>query len=143
MTTQWKFQLRIYLDDAFAETARRGDGDPALKPLLAILAKHNAELKCQFDAFAGYVAEAEKYGTEHYHLYEWTKATIENPAKKAKYVKSFTLYVDGDEVYAKEKADALEADLMPLVGRGQVTRLTKHDTNPANNPQAPARYRKK
>ena len=141
MNKQWKFQLRINLDDPLAEAARRGDGDPALKPLQAILAKHNAELKCQFDAFAGYVAEAEKFGTENYHLYEWTKATIENPAKKAKYVKSFTLYVDGDEVYAREKADALEADLKPLLSGGLVTRLTKHDTNPANNPQAPARYR--
>jgi hypothetical protein len=141
MNRQWKYQLRINLDDAFAEAARRGDGDPAIAPLQAILAKHNAALKCQFDAFAGYVAEAEKFGTEKYHLYEWTKATIENPAKKAKYIKSFTLYVDGDEVYAREKAEALEADLKPLVGRGLVTRLTKHDTNPANNPQAPARYR--
>ena len=141
MNRQWKYQLRINLDDAFAEAARRGDSDPAIAPLLAILAKHNAALKCQFDAFAGYVAEAEKFGTEKYHLYEWTKATIENPAKKAKYIKSFTLYVDGDDVYAREKAEALEADLKPLVGRGLVTRLTKHDTNPANNPQAPARYR--
>ena len=64
------------------------------------------------------------------------------PAKKAKYQKSFTLYVDGDEVYAKDKADALEAELQPLVGGALVTRLAKHDTNPANNPQPPARYRK-
>jgi hypothetical protein len=63
-------------------------------------------------------------------------------AKKEKYQKSFTLYVDGDEVYAKAKADALESDLEPLVGGGLVTRLAKHDTNPANNPQPPARYRK-
>ena len=56
--------------------------------------------------------------------------------------KSFTLYVDGDEVYAKDKADALEAELQPLVGGGLVTRLAKHDTNPANNPQPPASYRK-
>ena len=102
----------------------------------------NATLKCQFDAFAGYVAEAERHGIEHYPLYHWTKATIENPAKKAKYLKSFTLYVDGNEVYAKDKADALEADLQPLVGGKLVTRLAKHDTNPANNPQPPARYRK-
>jgi hypothetical protein len=142
MNKQWKFQLRIILGDAFAEAARRDDGDPSIAPLQAVLVKHNAALKCQFDAFAGYVAEAEKFGTENYHLYEWTKATIENPAKKAKYIKSFTLYVDGDEVYAREKAEALEADLKPLVGRGLITRLSKHDTNPANNPQAPARYRK-
>jgi hypothetical protein len=75
-------------------------------------------------------------------LYRWTKATIENPAKKAKYQKSFTLYVDGDEIYAKDKADALEAELQPLLGGGLITRLAKHDTNPANNPQPPARYRK-
>jgi hypothetical protein len=58
-------------------------------------------MKCQFDAFAEYVAEAEKRGTKNYPLYAWTKSTIENPEKRAKYLKSFTLYVDGNEVYAK------------------------------------------
>ena len=142
MSDQWQYQVRIYLDDAFAEAARGTPEDPALKPLADILRRHNAVLRCQFDAFAGYVAEAEERGTENYPLYEWTKATIEDPAKKTKYTKSFTLYVDGDEVYAKEKADALEADLGVLVGGGLVTRMSKHDTNPANNPQPPARYRK-
>jgi hypothetical protein len=98
-------------------------------------------MKSQYDAFAGYVAEAERHGIDQYPIYQWTKDTIENPAKKAKYQKSFTLYVDGDEVYATDKADALEAELQPLVGGGLVTRLAKHDTNPANNPQPPARYR--
>ena len=78
-----------------------------LAPLADILANHRAALKCQFDAFAEYVATAEEHGVENYPLYEWTKATIENPAKKEKYLKSFTLYVDGREVYAKEIADAL------------------------------------
>jgi hypothetical protein len=99
-------------------------------------------MKCQFDAFADYVADAERRGTENDPLYAWTKATIENPEKKAKYVKSFTLYVDGNEVYAKPLADALESDLQPLVGGKLITRLFKYDTNPANNPQAPAQYRK-
>ncbi len=99
-------------------------------------------MKCQFDAFADYVAEAEKRGPGGYPLYEWTKATIENPTKKAKYLRSFTLYVDGNEVYSKESADVLEADLLPLVGGKMVTRMSKHDTNPANNPQPPERYRR-
>ncbi len=142
VSDQWQYQVRIDLHAAFAEAARRDPGDPALKPLADILRRHSAMLRCQFDAFAGYVAEAEERGSENYPLYEWTKATIEDPAKQAKYTKSFTLYVDGDEVYAKEKADALEADLGSLVGGGLVTRLSKHDTNPANNPQPPARYRK-
>ena len=99
-------------------------------------------MKCQFDAFADYVAEAEEWGPAGYPLYAWTKATIEDPAKRAKYTKSFTLYVDGDDVYSKEKADALEAELRPLVGGALITRLSKHDTNPANTPQMPERFRK-
>jgi hypothetical protein len=142
MTEAWQYQLRIDLTDEAAEVARRAPDDPALAPLPEILRRHGATMKSQYDAFAGYVAEAEREGSERYPLYQWTKDTIENPAKKAKYLKSFTLYVDGDEVYAKDQADALEAELRPLVGDGLITRLAKHDTNPANNPQPPARYRK-
>jgi hypothetical protein len=105
-----------------------------------LLAKHRATMKCQFDAFADYVSEAEKQGTESYPLYAWTKATIQNP-EKAKYLKSFTLYVDGKEIYAKPLADALEAELRPLVGGRVITRLSRYDTNPANNPQVPPEQR--
>ena len=141
MSNQWEYQVRIHLGDELAEVVRRDPDNPAIEPLADILSKHHATLKCQFDAFADYVTEAEKHGTENYPLYEWTKATIENPAKKAKYIKSFTLYVDGNEVYAKEKADAIESDLHPLVGGKLVSQMSKHDTNPTNNPQPPARYR--
>ena len=142
MSEAWEYQVRIDLSDECAALARRDPEAPKIRPLAEVLSKHDATLKCQFDAFAGYVAEAEKNGTENYPLYEWTKATIENPAKEAKYVKSFTLYVGGDEVYAKDKADPLEADLKPLVGGDIVTRLSKHDTNPANNPQPPEQCRR-
>ncbi len=111
MSNQWQYQLRIDLGEEFAEVARRGTDNPAIEPLADILSKHHATMKCQFDAFGDCVAEAEKNGIENYPLYEWTKATIEDPAKKAKYLKSFTLYVDGNEVYAKDNADALESDL--------------------------------
>src|SRR6266516_938646 len=131
--------LQIYLGDEFAELARRNPHDPAISSLTAILITHRATMKCQFDAFADYVAEAEKLGPENYPLYEWTKATIENPAKKSKHVKSFALYVNGNEVYAKEIADALESDLQPMVGRELITRMSRHSTNPADNPQPPAR----
>jgi hypothetical protein len=141
MSEQWQYQLRIDLADDVAEIARHDPNDPVLGPLATILREYGATLKCQYDAFAGYVAEAEREGVEKYPLHAWTKATIEDPAKKAKYLKSFTLYVDGEEVYPKEKADALEQHLQPLVGGSLVTRLAKHDTNPANNPQPPARYR--
>ncbi len=104
-----------------------------------MLAKHRAELKCQFDLFAEYVAEAERSGIEEYPLYEWTKLTIEDPVKKAKYVEVFSLYAGDEEVYSKDIADALEADLMPLVHGGLIKKLSKHDSNPANNPQPPSR----
>ena len=139
MSDQWQYQLRIDLADEFSEIARRDPDNPAIQPLMDILSKHHTTMKCQFDAFADYVAEAEKKGTDNYPLYDWTKATIENPIKTAKYQKSFALYVDGNEVYAKEKADALESDLQPLLGGNLVIRMSKHDTNPANNPQPPTR----
>ncbi|CCE05889.1 conserved hypothetical protein [Bradyrhizobium sp. STM 3843] len=141
MDGAWDYQIRIDLDDALADIARRDPHDSAIKPLMDILAAHHAVLKCQFDAFADYVAEAEQQGVANYPLYAWTKATIENPDKRTKYLKSFTLYVDGNEVYAGRLADALEADLQPLVAAGLIKQLTKYDTNPANNPQPPAQYR--
>jgi hypothetical protein len=52
VTEQWKYQIRITLGDAVAEAARRDPGNSAIAPLAAILAKHHATLKCQFDAFA-------------------------------------------------------------------------------------------
>ncbi|HEY2211880.1 MAG TPA: hypothetical protein VGH62_09735 [Bradyrhizobium sp.] len=139
MTDRWRYQIRIYLSDEAAELARRDPDNPALNSVTEVLAKHHATMKCQFDAFADYVAEAERQGTDGYPLYAWTKATIEDPVKRAKHIKSFALYVKGDEVYAKDIADALEADLTPLAGGALIGRMSKHDTNPANNPQPPSR----
>lgn len=47
------------------------------------------------------------------------------------YLKSFTLYLDDREVYAKEIADALEADLQPLATSGLMSRTSKYDTYPS------------
>ena len=140
MTSQWQYQVRFDVrDTAAAESIRRNFRDPTLAPLFDILTAHRAAPKCQFDAFAEYVGAAEEDGVENYLLYRWTKATIEDSSKKEKYLKSFTLYVDDREVYAKEIADALEADLQPLARSGLINRISKFDTNPANNPQPPKR----
>lgn len=139
MSDDLKFQLRLTLRDEFARAARNDPRDPSICSLTDILSKHDAVMKCQFDAFAGYLSEAEANGIENYPLYEWTKKTVDDPAKKAKYTKSFALYVGGEEVYAKDKADALEAELMPLVGGSIVAEMFKYDTNPAHNPQPPRR----
>jgi hypothetical protein len=120
----------------------RTDGEaPVLRPLADILNEHRATLVSQLDAFEAYVVEAEREGPEQYPLYKWTKATIEDPAKRLKHMKAFALHVSGAEVYAKEMADALEAALRPLVSGGLVERMSRHDTNPASNLAVPAEYR--
>ena len=141
MTEEWQYQLRLDLAEDVAEAARAGAEHPGLGSLRDILAAHDAALVCQYDAFAGYCAEAEARGVEHYPLYAWTRAVIADPAKKAKYVKSFSIHVGGAEVYARDEAAALETALTPLVGAGAVTRLARHDTDPANSPQMPEKYR--
>ena len=107
--------------------------------LEAVLHQRNASLKCQFDAFADYVDEAERVGRDRYPLYQWTKDTISNPDKKAKYLKSFAVYVSGAEVYDKQTADWLHAQLSALAGRAGIESVSRFDTNPANNPQPPDR----
>ena len=69
MTEQWQYQLRIYLADQYADLARRTQESSAIKPLADILAKHHATITCQYDAFAGYVAESEQHGRDDYPLY--------------------------------------------------------------------------
>ena len=141
MPVPLQYQLRIYLADELAEVARRDFAAPALGPLPRVLEKHSATMKCQLDAFADYVAEAEAHGIEDYPLYAWTKATIEDPVKRAKHLRSFALHIKGEAVYPKQEADALEADLQPVVDGTSILRISRHDTNPANNPQVPDHFR--
>ena len=139
MNDSWLFQIRIAVSDALAATLRDDPAATSYVSLGDVLRRHDASLKCQFDAFAGYVSEAEQLGTEKYPLYQWTKQTVDNPAKKAKYLRSFTVYVGGDEVYSGEAAEQLRAELSALVGDAGIESVVKIDTNPANNPQPPAR----
>ena len=100
-------------------------------------------MNCQYDAFADYVSEAERLGIEKYPLYQWTRETIENPEKKAKYLRSFTIYVTGEEIYDRHVADAMETELLELADengtQSGIERVSKFDTNPANSPQPPRR----
>lgn len=141
MSEPWQHQLRLYLTAGMADRARDGWADPAFAPLTAILDRHGASLLSQYDAFAAYVAEAEANGTDRYELYSWTKATLGDPAKRARHRAAFAVHVAGSETYDKAVADALEIDLQPVVGSGLVERLSHHDTNPANNLPVPPEHR--
>ncbi|RDK02242.1 hypothetical protein [Paraburkholderia lacunae] len=139
MENAWQFQLRIAVSAELAGALRTDPACSSHAALGDVLRGHHASLKCQFDAFADYVSEAERMGPENYPLYQWTRETIENPEKKARYLRSFTVYVDGNEVYGREIADLMETELLALVGDGGIISVTRFDTNPAHNPQPPAR----
>jgi hypothetical protein len=124
-----------------AGVARADLGAPIIRPLADVLGARGATLVSQLDAFEAYVAEAEREGMDKYPLYRWTKATLDDPAKRAKHARAFAVRIAGQEVYPKVAADALENALRPLVGGELVERLSRHDTNPANNPAVPAEYR--
>jgi hypothetical protein len=141
MSDGWQYQLRIYLPAELARVARMEGRAPELRPLVEVLDAHGAAMLSQLDAFEAYVTEAEREGVDGYPLYRWTKATVEDPDKRLKHLKAFALHVAGREVYPVETADALEAALRPLVVVGLIERLSRHDTNPANNLPVPPEYR--
>jgi hypothetical protein len=64
MADDLKFQLRLTLSDEFAQVARNDPGDPSIATLTDVLNRHDAVMKCQFDAFADYVSEAEASGIQ-------------------------------------------------------------------------------
>lgn len=136
----WQYQLRVYLNDELAEAAYRGN-QTALQPVTALLSGYDAELVSQFRAFEDYVADAEANGVDKFPLYRWTKATVEDPAMRAKHIRAYAIRVAGREVYDKEIADRLEDELKPLVGGDLVRRMSRHDTSPANNIPVPAEFR--
>ena len=61
--------------------------------------------------------------------------------KKAKYLRSFTIYVLDQQIYSGDVADALEKDLNSLSDNRFILGISKYDTNPDKNPQMPAKYR--
>lgn len=134
-----QFQLRITVSPELADVLRADPACASHGALREVLRRHDATLKCQFDAFADYVSEAQRQGTENYPLYQWTRETIGNPEKKARYLRSFTVYVNGGEVYGKDVADTMENELLELVSEDGIQRVSRFDTNPANNPQPPGR----
>lgn len=134
-----QYQLRLTVSPELADALRADPASASHRALRDLLLRHDATLKCQFDAFADYVREAQQQGTENYPLYQWTLETIQNPEKQARYLRSFTVYVNGGEVYGKDVTDIMENELLGLVSEDGVQRVSRFDTNPANNPQPPTR----
>ena len=140
MTEKWLFQVRLYFSSDFTKTFNSDKNSKKKEKLITVLNKHNAELLSQFDGFMGYVLEAEKNGIENYPLYQWTKDSLTRKDKLEKYHNSYTVYINTEEVYSENLANNIENDLLELVDKETVLRISKHDTNPKNNPQPPSKY---
>ena len=140
MTEKWLFQVRLYFSSDFTKTFNSDKNSKKKEKLITVLNKHNAELLSQFDGFMGYVLEAEKNGIDNYPLYQWTKDSLTRKDKLEKYQNSYTVYINTEEVYSENLANNIENDLLELVDKKTVLRISKHDTNPKNNPQPPSKY---
>ena len=140
MTEKWLFQVRLYFSSDFTKIFNSDNNSKEKVKLITVLNKHNAELLSQFDGFMGYVLEAEKNGIDNYPLYQWTKDSLARKDKIEKYHNSYTVYINSEEVYSENLANNIENDLLELVDKETILRISKHDTNPKNNPQPPSKY---
>ena len=133
------YQVRLDVTEDIAQEVRNKNNYKLNKYIDAILLKVDAELICQFDAFNNFVIECEKENNTNNALYKWTKDTIENSFKKKKYLKSFTVYVNGEQLYEKKTADYLESEIKKL-NEKRILKISKYNSDPKNNPQPPKKY---
>ena len=133
------YQVRLDVTEDIAQEVRNKNYHKLSEYINAILRKVDAELICQFDAFNNFVIECEKENNTNNALYKWTKDTIENSFKKKKYLKSFTVYVNGEQLYKKKTADYLESEIKKL-NEKRILKISKYNSDPKNNPQPPKKY---
>ena len=133
------YQVRLDVTEDVAQEVRNKNYYKLNKYIETILLKVDAELICQFDAFNNFVIECEKENNTNNALYKWTKDTIENNIKKIKYLKSFTIYVNGNQLYEKKTADYLESEIKKL-NEKKILKINKYNSDPKNNPQPPKKY---
>ena len=133
------YQIRIDLEKSRASDVRSQGITKNTPKLKGVFDKYNAKLICQYDAFKGFVDACEKDNNTDFALYRWTKDTISKKEKIEKYTKSFTVYLNDNQLYEKNLADALELELKSI-NCASILKIYKYDSNPANNPQPPKKY---
>ena len=133
------YQVRLDVTEDVAQEVRNKNYHKLNEYIDAILLKVDAELVCQYDAFNNFLIECEKENNTNNALYKWTKDTIDNNVKKKKYLKSFTVYVNGEQLYEKKTADYLESEIKKL-NEKKILKVNKYNSDPKNNPQPPKKY---
>ena len=134
--TAWLYQIRIVVTSELSNDLRSSGTSTTAKKVTEITKKYHMQAVCTFDAFKAYCEEAEQNGLDGYSLYNWTKATINNPVKREKHQKSFAFYRDNDQIYPKDVAETLYQDLIEL-NSPDILDVKLIDSNPENNPQPP------
>ena len=138
--SDWQYQVRIRTSERLSQTLRSEDTSSLADRLRAISQSHGMTIVNTFDAFKEYCDEAEDNGIEKYSLYHWTKATIEDPERKAKHLKGFAFYRgEADQIYEKELALSLVSSLEEVGISEDLLEIKLIDSNPANNPQPPSK----
>ena len=134
---EWLYQVRITLNQSFADDLRSGRNLDLSKEIYKIAKNHKTRPVCTLDGFLDYVKEAERNDIEEYPLYHWTKSVVDNPQKKIKHSKSFAFYFGDEQIYEKQRAQSLYNDLLELNDENKIEEIKIIDSNPTNNPQPP------
>jgi len=134
---EWLYQVRITLNQSFADDLRSGRNLDLSKEINKIAKNHKTRPVCTLDGFLDYVKEAERNDIEEYPLYHWTKSVVDNPQKKIKHSKSFAFYFGDEQIYEKKRAQSLYNDLLELNDENKIEEIKIIDSNPRNNPQPP------
>ena len=134
---EWLYQVRITLNQSFADDLRSGRNLDLSKEIYKIAKNHKTRPVCTLDGFLDYVKEAERNDIGEYPLYHWTKTVVDNPQKKIKHSKSFAFYFGDEQIYEKQRAQSLYNDLLELNDENKIEEIKIIDSNPRNNPQPP------
>ena len=136
-SNEWLYQVRITLNQSFADDLRSGSSLDLSKEINKIARNYKTRPVCTLDGFLDYVKEAEKNDIEEYPLYHWTKSVVDDPQKKIKHSKSFAFYFGDEQIYEKQRAQSLYNDLLELNDENKIEEIKIIDSNPKNNPQPP------
>lgn len=128
MTKPRPYQLRIFLNEEFADAARHHKTTAGLEPLLAVLKKHHAALDHnQLDEFTEFLATMDAHPEiplrgAGKRLYDLTKGALANPEKCSYFAREFTISVGGKMTFVGHDTDALVEDLKKLGSKTVLTR---------------------
>jgi hypothetical protein len=158
MSNEKPYQVRIFLKEEFADAVNRDAPPPEVKPLMDILAKHDASIDHnQFDEFSKFVKWAEANVDTHAFpsedkkdeakkLLALTKNSLANEEKASYFKREFTLSIKGKSQFSGAEADALIEDLKTL-GDGAILTSGKgfvpgksYDVEPVRKSYVPKRH---